>query len=151
MSGADPVEREMLAASAIVLGQGKRVDDLSRGLTLASLVGLVSLCLLAGHSEIPTILLIGMAALAGLVELWFAGRVATDAALFRHISVMAEGPDWTSLDEALTRLGLLSVAKAGRPPTQRVAGAFQLLRFQTAALIVQFGFIVGAAIAGLAK
>jgi hypothetical protein len=141
----------MLATSAIVIGQGKRVDDLSRCLTVASLVGLVSLCLLAGHSATPTILLIGTAGLAGLVELWFAGRVATDAALFWHISVMKGGPDWTSLDGALTGLGLLPMAKTGRPAAARIAGAFRLLRLQTAALIVQFGLIVAGAIAGVAK
>jgi hypothetical protein len=151
MSGADPVERAMLATSAIVLGQGRRVDDLSRSLTLAALAGLVGLCLVAGGSAAPTILLVGTAALVGLVELWFAGRVATDAALFRHMSIMAEGPDWTSLDGALTGLGLLPAAKAGRPPAARIAGAFRLFRFQTAALIIQFGLIVAGAIAGAMK
>jgi hypothetical protein len=159
MSGADPiahqgpapVERQMAATAAIVLGQGKLVDDLSRCLTVASLVGLVSLCLLAGRSAILTILLIGTAATAGLVELWFAGRVATDSALFRHLSVMTEGPDWASLDGALTGLRLLPPAKAGRMAVQRIAGAFRLLRYQTAVLIVQFALIVAGAVAGIEK
>ena len=124
---------------------------MSRCLTVGTLVGLVSLCLLAGHSAAPTILLIGTAALAGLVELWFAGRVATDAALFRQLSVMAGGPEWTALDAALTGLGVLPMAKAGRPPARRIAGAFRLLRYQAAVLTVQFGLIVAGAMAGLAK
>jgi hypothetical protein len=51
------------------------------------------------------------------------------------------------LDGALTGLGLLPDAKAGRPAAPRIAGAFRLLRFQIIALIAQFSLIVAGAAA----
>jgi len=151
MSGTDPVERQMVATAAVILGQGDLVDRLSRGLTIASLAGLAGLATLTGFAAIPTILLLGAASLVGLIELWFAARVATDAALFRHLSVTESGPNWTLVDAALTALELLPAAKAGRPAGPRIAGAFRLLRYQTAALIGQFGLIVAGALAGAVR
>lgn len=145
MNGEDAVERQMVATAAVILRQGDRIDALSRGLTLASLVGSVGLAMLAGRAAVPTLLLIGTASLAGLAELWFAGRVAADAGLFRHLSCSPAGPDWALLDKALTGVGLLPAAKAGRVPRVRIAGAFRLLRLQTAALVVQFGLVLAGA------
>ena len=148
MSAANPAESEMAAVAAAVLGQGISINRLSLPLTIASLLGTVSLALLTGHSRVLVILLIGAAALAGLVELWFSGRVATDARLFRRMSAEVVGPDWEALDAALIGLGLLPEAKAGRPAGPSIAGAFRLLRYQAAALIVQFALVFAGAAAG---
>jgi hypothetical protein len=106
---------------------------------------------LVGRSGLPIILLIGAAALTGLAELWFSVRVAIDARLFQSLSVEDDGPDWTALDAALTRLGLSPAAKAGRPPRLRIAGALRLLRYQAAALAVQFAFVFAGAAACVAR
>jgi hypothetical protein len=151
MSEADPVERQMVAVASVILGQGIRIDRLSRCLTLASLVGTVSLAMLVGRSAIPVILLIGAAALAGLIELWFSGRVATDARLFHQLSAEADGPNWPVLDAALTGLGLLPESKAGRPAGPRIAGALRLLRYQAAALIVQCALVLAGAVSGATR
>jgi hypothetical protein len=148
MSSADLLAREMAAMASVMLDQGKLADRMSRGLTIASLVGTVAL---AGHGAIPAMTLIGAAALVGLVELWFAARVAVDAALFRRLSREQGSPDWALLDSALTELRLLPADKAGRPAAARIAGAFRLLRLQIITLLVQFGLIVAGAAAGAAR
>jgi hypothetical protein len=138
----------MVTVAAAVLGQGLLINRLSRSLTIASLLGTFGLALLSEHSRFAVILLIGAAAVAGLVELWFSGRVATDASLFGRLSAEVAGPDWEALDAALIGLGLLREAKAGRPAGPRIAGAFRLLRYQAAALIVQFAFVLAGAAVG---
>ena len=151
MSEADPVERRMVAVASVILAQGIAMDRLSRCLTIASLVGTVSLAMLAGRIAFPLILLIGGAALSGLVELWFSGRVATDARLFHQLSTEVDGPNWPVLDAALTGLGLLPEAKAGRPAGPRIAGALRLLRYQAAALIVQCALVLASAVSGATR
>lgn len=125
MSEAVPDARQVLAIVSVVLGQGERVDHVSRGLTVASLAGMVAVGMLAGRPALPAMLLLGAAALAGLAEIYFAARVGIDA--------------------ALTRLGLLPAAKAGRPAAARIAGAARLLRWQIAALLVQLGLLIACA------
>jgi hypothetical protein len=141
----------MLATACAVLGQGTRVDGLSRGLTLASLCGLVALAVLADRPAAAVLILLAGAAVAGLVELWFAVRVALDAALFHQMEGAANGPDWDGLDHALTELRMMPEAKTGRPVALRIVGAFGLLRLQIIALVVQCALIVAAASAGMAR
>jgi hypothetical protein len=148
MTSQEGLDRRMAATISVLLDQGVLADRLSRGLTIACLAGLVALGIL---SVIPAMLLIGAAALAGLVELWFAIRVAFDAALFYQLSLAEDGPDWATLDSALTELHLLPAEQAGRPIEQRIAGAMRLLRRQIIALIVQIALIAAAAASGLAQ
>ncbi len=151
MTGTDSAKRQMIVVAAALLAQGSLIDRLSRCLTVASLVGTVGVALLVGRSGIAIILLLGAVALTGLVELWFSVRVAIDARLFQSLSAEDDGPDWTALDAALTGLGLMPPGKAGRPPELRIAGALRLLRYQAAALAVQFAFVFAGAAAGVAR
>lgn len=136
MSGTDPLVKPMLAIAATLLEQGDRLDQLSRILTVGGLIGLVG----SGVVGLQTGLLSGAMALAGLVELYFAFRVALDAVLFRQLA--RDGADWQSFDGAMTRLGLLPPAKAGRSAEARIAGALRLLRCQAVALAVQVALVV---------
>ncbi len=145
MSEAAPDARQVLAIVAVVLEQGERVDHVSRGLTVASLAGMVAVGMLAARPPLPAMLLLGAAAFAGLAEIYFAVRVGIDAALFQRLAAGADDPDWAVLDAALTRLGMLPAAKAGRPAAARIAGAARLLRWQIAALLVQLGFLTACA------
>ncbi len=145
MSAVDPHARQVLAIVSIVLREGERVDRLSRGLTVASLAGMVAAGMLVGRPALPGMLLLGAAALAGLAEIYLAARVGIDAALFQRLAAGADDPDWAVLDAALTRLGMLPAAKAGRPAAARIAGAARLLRWQIAALLVQLGFLIACA------
>ena len=96
MNKTDPVQRQMLTVASAVLEQGILIDRLSRCVTISSLVGTVGVALLVGRSGSPVILLIGATALTGLIELWFSGRVATDARLFQSLSREVDGPDWAT-------------------------------------------------------
>lgn len=145
MSEPDAVERQILTTTAIVLDQGVRLDNMSRGLSMASLIGVVCVGVVTGRASAPSMALLASAALAGLVELWLAMRVAIDAALFRQLATAAT-PDWATLDAALLRLHLLPKAKAGRPAAERIGGTWRLLRGQGAALIVQVGLIIAGAV-----
>jgi hypothetical protein len=151
VSADDPALRQLLATVAIMLDQGDRFDRLSRPLTVASLAGLVVIALLAGRSETLPVVLIGAAVLAGLAEVWFATRVAIDAALFHQIATSTDSPDWALLDGALTQLGMMPETKSGRPAPRRAAGALRLLRYQGAALIAQCGLVAASALCGMAK
>ena len=64
--------------------------------------------------------------LAGLAETYLAIRVGFDAALFRRLGEHSGRPISRALDAALTRLGLLPAARAGRPLELRIAGAQRL-------------------------
>lgn len=145
MSEAATDAREVLAIVAVMLGQGERVDRLSRGLTVASLAGMVAVGLLSSRSAVPAMLLLGAAALAGLAEIYFAARVGIDTALFQRLAAGADGPDWSVLDAALIRLGLLPAAKAARPAAARIVGAARLLRWQIVALLAQMGLLTACA------
>jgi hypothetical protein len=138
----------MMSIASIMLGQGGSIDALSRGLAIASLAGLVGLGVLAPHPTAAPLLLIGAACLAGLVQLWFAARVAMDAALFREFSRAEAGPDWVLFDEAMIVLRLLPESKTGRPTAARIAGAFRLLTFQIIVFLAQVSLLGAAAVAG---
>jgi len=91
---------------------------------------------------------LGLAALAGLAETYYAIRVGFDAALFHRLSKQAP-PDLAALDAALVRLGLLPVSKSGRPLEQRIAGAKLLFYKQGAALVLQVALLLCGAAAAL--
>ena len=139
--------RTLLACAAALLDQGRTVDRLSRPLTAAALIVMLVYPAAIGSPPITLIASVIVIALAGLVESYFAIRVSFDAALFRQLASAPEPPDFGEMDESLSDLGLLPLAKRGRPLSARIAGARQLMRLQILALLVQ---VVSAGGGGLA-
>ncbi len=128
-----------LDAMAAVLDTGARLDDLSRVLTAAALIGLMA----SGVWGTPVALMeLVLIAAAGLAQFWFAARVRLDAALFREASRMG----WAGVDAALMAMTLMPAAKSGREDAARIAGAMGLLRWQAVAAAVQIGLIVISAV-----
>jgi hypothetical protein len=135
--GADAAEQDLAAAAAALLDQGQRADRLSRPITAASALVLL---LLPAFLEPPPVLpttILALVVLLGLIELYLAIRVGFDAALFRRLAAAPEGFDRARLDRALSRLGLMPEAKAGRPIIERIAGARRLLAWQGMTLFAQ--------------
>ena len=151
MSDDDDATRRLAATTAALLDQGRIVDGLSRPLTAAALIGLMLAPVLAGRSPAPTMFLLGLVALCGIVEAWFAMRVRFDAALLHRLAEAADPPDLAALDTALLRLGLLPPAKGGRPLAERAQGARRLLFRQAAALIAQVALILAAGVLAAAR
>jgi hypothetical protein len=123
-------EREVFAAAAALLAQGRGIDRLSGLLTLAGMAALVAL---------PSPLLPTLVVLAGLAQAYLAIRTGFDAALF---GMLAEGrglADTAGLDHALLGLALMPPAKAGRPAMARIRGARRLLHGQGLLLLAQAG------------
>ncbi|MDB5381646.1 MAG: hypothetical protein JWO26_1278 [Rhodospirillales bacterium] len=126
--------RDLAAATAMLLRQGRNLDRLSRGLTL---VGALSVFL----GPIPW-LGVGLV-LAGVAQSWFAFRVGFDAALFAALG-RGDGT-LASMDAALMALGLMPESKTGRDITLRASGAKRLLVLQVVALLAQIALCVIAA------
>ena len=137
----------LAAVAAALLQQGRTIDRLSRQFTAVALLLLIA----AGAFGVAAPALatpLGLAALAGLAETYYAIRVGFDAALFHRLSKQAP-PDLAALDAALVRLGLLPVSKSGRPLEQRIAGAKLLFYKQGAALVLQVALLLCGAAAAL--
>jgi hypothetical protein len=143
----DALQHQILISGAAVLDQGARIDGLSRGVTIAALIGLLAIGVMLDHPYALPMAALALAVLAGLVELYLSIRVMLDAALFRQLATGSAVPDWETFDLALLRLRMLPPAKAGRPAEARVAGARRLLRAQGAALVVQMSLAVAGACA----
>ena len=135
MSESASEDRGTSRVVAAVLHAAGRLDALSRGVTIAALIGFPAAGL-AGAPRAVAWLLVA-AVLAGLAELWFAARVALDAALFADQARAGDPADWHALDTGLIRLGLMPAAKAGRPAAPRIAGALRLAKVQAACLAAQ--------------
>lgn len=123
---------------ASLLRRGRQLDQLSTGLTLLGLAGGL-LPLLIGRGNLlmalPCVLLI----LFGLVQKYWAIRVALDAELF---ATLAADPTQrqarlAELDAALVELHLQPTTQAARPWDARIRGAWHLLRLQALWLGVQ--------------
>ena len=65
MREAAPDARQVLEIVSVVLGQGERVDHVSRSLTVASLAGMVAVGMLAARLPLPAMLLLGAASWPG--------------------------------------------------------------------------------------
>lgn len=124
-----------LQTVAAWLRLGQRVDAIARLLLLATLLACIA-WLRWPHAGSSAWILTALAAawLAGLVQCVYAARVQFDADLFAQAAAQAR--EWGAdvarqhLDAALSRLGLLPPAKAGRDWPARIAGARRLLRRQ---------------------
>ncbi len=137
--------RLSLEIVSILLRQGQLLDRLSRAITVAALVGLVVCGVLLDRPPVFGMVLMGAVIVMGVIELWFAVRVAIDADLFH---CLADDPDWAALDAALVELDMIPASKTGRAAKPRIAGARRLLRFQSLALIVQLVLAVTGAVFG---
>jgi hypothetical protein len=141
----DATSRQLVAAAACLLDQGRAVDGLSRLLTAAALLVLMLPAVFpASTQRLPAAILVA-AALLGTAETLYAVRVGLDAALFHRL---AEGPgplDLDGIDTALIKLGLIAVPRADGSASSRVGGARRLLYRQSALLVLQVGLILAAA------
>src|SRR6266852_4691552 len=91
----DSTSRQLIAAAACLLDQGRAVDGLSRLLTAAALLVLMLPAVLpASTQRLPAAILAGVA-LMGTAETLYAVRVGLDAALFRRL---AEGTETLDLE-----------------------------------------------------
>jgi hypothetical protein len=127
-------DRALTAVTAALLERAHSLNILSIALTILAIAALLALSLVnAGRPVVALVLASSVA--AGLAETYLALRVAFDAALFRLLAENAI--DVTALDAAMTTLGLLPAATAGRPLGPRVTGARRLLVAQVAAAAVQ--------------
>ena len=89
MSGPDALQRQILMTGAAMLDQAGRIDALSRGLTIISLIGLLAIGAATDHPGVVRMALLMLAGLVGLAELYFSIRVRLDAALFRQLAAVA--------------------------------------------------------------
>ena len=150
MTAADPGDRDLAAIAATLLDQGRRMDALSRLVTVAALFALMLSPAIPGRPPLLLPLMLGPVALLGLGEAYLAMRVGFDAVLFRRLAAPADTFDLGRLDEALLRLGLIPPGKTGRPIAARIAGARRLLQWQGLMLGMQAALILtGAGVAVL--
>lgn len=124
-------DRALFATTAALLDQGRSIDRVAWGLTVAALVALAVAPESLGHAVLAA------AAAIGFIEAYLAARVAFDAALFRALGQGQGLADLGAMDRALQALRLIPAAKAGRPAAARVAGARRLMRWQATALGAQ--------------
>ncbi|WP_372875083.1 hypothetical protein [Pseudomonas sp.] len=121
-----------------LLRRGKALDGLSSALTLLGLaIGLAPL--LGAVAQPLGALFCALLVLLGLLEKYWALRVALDAELFQRLANDAERLPLRTLDldQALVRLGLQPANKAARSWDERSCGALRLLRLQALSLFTQ--------------
>jgi hypothetical protein len=123
---------------ASLLRRGKALDGLSSAVSLLGLA--IGLAPLLGVTAQPfSALFCVLLVLLGLVEKYWALRVALDAELFQCLADDAEhlARRTVDLDQALTRLGLQPANLAVRSWDERSRGALRLLRLQALSLFAQ--------------
>lgn len=127
-----------LQVTASLLRRGDLLDRLSNGLTLLGALFGLSQSLLAEQGFWSATCSCGLL-LLGLGQKYWALRVAFDADLFQRLAERAENlPEHTlSLDQALTTLSLQPAEHGGRPWSERITGALQLLRSQALLVAAQ--------------
>ncbi|MCP1420003.1 hypothetical protein J3D47_004246 [Pseudomonas laurylsulfativorans] len=127
-----------LQVTASLLRRGDSLDRLSTGLSL--LGALLGLCqyVLSNPGTWGVTCSSGLLVL-GLWQKYWAVRVAFDADLFQRLARSAAdlGERTQALDQALTALNLQPAERAGRPWSQRIAGALKLLRRQALLVAAQ--------------
>lgn len=130
---ADEMQLQLVAG---LLRRGKSLDRLSSALTLLALV--IGLGPLLGFMALSTGAAVCIALLlCGLIQKYYALRVALDAELFATLAAAPEQLErrTTELDQALPGLG--RKAEPGRSWEQRSQGALRLLRLQGLWLALQ--------------
>jgi hypothetical protein len=141
----DSKSRQLIAAVACLLDQGRAVDGLSRLLTAAALLALMLPAVFPTSTQRLPAAILAAVALLGTVETLYAVRVGFDAALFRRLAERPEPIDLDGIDTALIELRLISAPRADGSAASRVSGARRLFYRQSALLIAQVGLILAAA------
>lgn len=132
------------ALTAALLRQGRLLDGCSGALLL--LGAAFALAQLMGTPQDPWLAAICLGlVLAGLVQKYWALRVAFDAELFERLDRLT----LAELDAALLSLGLLADGKGGRALGERCQGALRLLRNQALLLGLQTLLLLGGLIYSL--
>ena len=132
------------AVTAALLRQGRLLDGCSGALLL--LGAAFGLAQLLGTEQDPWLAAICLGLVgAGLVQKYWALRVAFDAELFEHLDRLA----LDELDSALRSLGLLADGKGGRVLGERCQGALRLLKRQALLLALQTLLLLGGLIHSL--
>ena len=141
-----PADRALASAAALLLAEGKRMDALSRPLTVVAAAGLLLAPLLAGPPAWGMMALLVLVVVLGIGQAFYAFRAGFDAGLFAALGEGRLPETLDDLDYALTSLGVMPVGKAGRPLSARIGGAMGLLRRQAALLLGQLLACVAAAV-----
>ncbi|RYJ02910.1 MAG: hypothetical protein EON47_05990, partial [Acetobacteraceae bacterium] len=134
-----PADRDLAATGALLLAEARRIDRLSRPVTILAMAVLLLAPLLPTAPSRGGVAVLALVVVLGLGQAFTALRVAFDARLFAALGDGRAPATLAALDVALTGLGLLPDAKAGRPlPLPlRLAGAARLMRRQAALLLGQ--------------
>ena len=142
--------RELIAATAALLDQHRRIDGVSRAFTAAGCV-----TILIGQTVISpprwTVVAAAIVVLAGLAEAYFAIRIGFDAALFQRVANTPGRVDFGPMDAALMRLGFRADTGSSRPVDSRIAGTMRLFWLQTVALGMQVLAVLAAAATELTR
>lgn len=138
-----------LHATASLLRRGASLDTLSTGITLlGAALGLCQYLLadLGGWAITGSVALL----LLGVLQKYWALRVAFDAELFERVANLALPLAQRSegLDQALAALGLQPAERGGRPWHERIRGAVNLLRRQALLTGLQVFLVLGLILAG---
>lgn len=138
-----------LQATASLLRRGASLDHLSTGLTLLGAAFGMSHYLFSGLGGWVVTGSIALL-LLGLLQKYWALRVAFDAELFHCVANLEQplAQRSESLDQALVALGLQPAARGGRPWSERIRGALNLLRRQALMVLLQVLVVVGLILAG---
>ena len=137
----DPAGRYALNVTSALLEQGRIPHLVSVALTIAAILGVPVLGILAVPHGVFWQALAIFSIGCGIAELCLAMRIAFDAALFAQWTA-GSLPDLENFDAAMLRLTLMPPGKAGRALETRCAGALRLLRWQVLALGGQILVIV---------
>jgi len=132
-----PVDMELQVVASL-LRRGRALDQLSTGMTLlGGVFGLLQLLLITPMALV--LLLSAWLIVVGLLQKYWALRVAFDADLFDAVAQDADAVAHRTvdLDQALQKLGLQPANRAGRPWAERQRGALKLLRHQAFLLVAQ--------------
>ncbi|UVL62306.1 hypothetical protein LOY54_03280 [Pseudomonas sp. B21-032] len=128
-----------LAVVASLLKRGRQVERLADGISLlAVLLGLAAL-LIGSPAPGYCAVLSGLLLLAGLLQKFFAMRVALDADLFAHLATRSDqlAQHTQALDQSLFSLGLKANPADNRDWQARGLAALGLLRKQLLCFAVQ--------------
>lgn len=134
-----------LHTMGLLLRQGRRLNALSLG--MLALTGLWLLLAGFGFGALEgwTAYGLGMSAIAGLLQVYYAARVDFDAGLLQAAARERDPAQAAAaVDASLQALGLQPPERAGRDWSARWRGARGLLRRQAACLIAQTLFLAAA-------
>ncbi|MFY9960190.1 hypothetical protein [Pseudomonas sp.] len=128
-----------LAVVASLLKRGHQVERLADGVSLLALFFGLAPLLIGAPSHWFSTALCALLLLAGLLQKFFAIRVALDADLFAQLATRGEQlvQHTQALDQALFSLGLKASQVDNRDWTTRSRAAMRLLRQQVLCFTVQ--------------